>query len=138
MNWRWLRSPHSTIFFHIFLGLVTKLLNSLQELTLQNELKKLQDGQAIGNEKHQRQLVNLITEQRLLLAESLFCLACQTPFSKAEALKVFSYLKEVTPNEETGEIDQADLFVFFALLYSLNASSLETRTELPNNHGMFI
>ena len=118
-----------------FLGLVTKLLDLLGELTLQTELKKLQDGQAIGNEKHQRQLIDLITEQRLLLAESLFCIACQTPLSKAETLKVFSYLKNVSPNEETGEIDQADLFVFFTLLYSLNVSSLETQSEMAANNG---
>ena len=109
----------------------------LGELTLQNELQKLQDGQAIGNEKHQRQLLDLITEQRLLLAESLFCIACQTPLTKAETLKVFHYLRNVSPDEETGQIDQADLFVFFALLYSLNVSSLETQSELAANNGMF-
>lgn len=116
-------------------GLVTKLLDLLGELTLQNELKKLQEGQAIGNEKHQKQLIDLITEQRLLIAESLFCIACQTPLSKAETLKVFGYLKNVVPNEETGEIEQADLFVFFALLFSLNASSLEAQSDMPANNG---
>jgi hypothetical protein len=110
----------------------------LGELTLQNELKKLQDGQAIGNEKHQRQLIDLIMEQRLLLAEALFCIACQTPLSQAETLKVFGYLKNVSPNDATGEIDQADKFVFFALLYSLNVSSLETQSELPANNGKLL
>ena len=119
----------------MFLGLVTKLLDLLEQLTLQSELKKLQDGQAIGNEKHQRQLIDLVMEQRLLLAESLFCIACQTPLSKTETLKVFGYLKNVSPDEETGEIDQVDLFVFFTLLYSLNVSSLETQLELPANNG---
>jgi hypothetical protein len=118
--------------------LVTKLLDLLGELTLQNELKKLQDGQAIGNEKHQRQLIDLIMEQRLLLAEALFCIACQTPLSQAETLKVFGYLKNVSPNDATGEIDRADLFVFFALLYSLNVSSLETQSELPANNGKLL
>ena len=118
-----------------FLGLVTKLLNLLEELTLQNELARLQEGQAIGNEKHQRQLVDLITEQRLLLAEALFCLACQTPLSKAETLKVLGYLKNVRPTEETGGMKQADLFVFFALLHSLNVSGLEAMAEAPANNG---
>lgn len=109
----------------LFLGLVTKLLNLISEITLQGQMAKLQQGQAIGNEKHQRQLIDLITEQRLLLAESLFCLACQTPLSKMETLKLLSHLKKCMPNEDTGEIDQVDMFVFFALLYCLNASSLE-------------
>ena len=103
-------------------------------------MQKLQDGQAIGNEKHQRQLIDLITEQRLLLAESLFCIACQTPLSKAETLKVFGYLRNVSPSspeEGTEQIDQADLFVFFALLYSLNVSSLETQSEMAANNGRF-
>ena len=112
----------------------------LGELTLQNELQKLQDGQAIGNEKHQRQLIDLITEQRLLLAECLFCIACQTPLTKAETLKVFGYLRNVSPvspEEGSEQIDQADLFVFFALLYSLNVSSLETQSEMAANNGRF-
>lgn len=109
--------------------MVTKLLNLISEITLQGQLAKLQQGQAIGNEKHQRQLIDLITEQRLLLAESLFCLACQTPLSKIETLKLLSHLKKCTPNEDTGEIDQADMFVFFALLYCLNASSLEKHSQ---------
>ena len=111
------------------------MLDLLSNLTQQNELKKLQDGQAIGNEKHQRQLIDLITEQRLLLADSLFCISCQTPLSKAETLKIFGYLRNVSPNPDTGEMDQADLFVFFALLYSLNVSSLETQSDLPANNG---
>lgn len=121
--------------FLFLTGLVTKLLDLLAELALKNELKKLQDGQAIGNEKHQRQLVDLITEQRLLLAESLFCIACQTPLSKAETLKLFAYLRKVRPSAEGDAIDQADLFVFFALLYSLNVSSLESLSDLPANNG---
>ena len=116
-----------------FLGLVTKLLNLINEITLKNQLSKLQQGQALGNEKHQLQLIDLITEQRLLLAESLFCLACQTPLSKVETLKLLSHLKKCVPSEETGEMDQADLFVLFALLYCLNASSLEESSKAPGN-----
>lgn len=122
---------------YFIVELVTKLLDQLAKLNLRNELKKLQEGQAIGNEKHQRQLIDLLTEQRLLLAESIFCIACQSPLNKADNVKILKYLQTVRPDEETGEMDQADVILFFALIYALNVSSLESQLELPADHGKF-
>ena len=57
-------------------GVVEKILKLLDGLSVEGELEKLHKGRAVGDDRHGAQLVDLIEEERSLLAECLFYKKC--------------------------------------------------------------
>ena len=57
-------------------GLVEKILKLLDGVSVEGELEKLHKGRAVGDDRHGAQLVDLIEEERSLLAECLFYKKC--------------------------------------------------------------
>ena len=100
------------------LGLITKLLNKLREINVQLELDKLDQCKAVGDGKHKKQLTGLITDLRNVLADCLFCWACQSPFEKKETLAVIEFLKDCVPNTSDGKYDHVTMKVVMSLLVS--------------------
>ena len=86
-------------------GLVGKILSLLDSITVEGELNILAKGKGVGGPQHRQEIVDLVTEQRSLLADCLLYWACQNPFPKAETLKVLRYLQKVqvgTPSSSGG------------------------------------
>lgn len=114
-------------------GLITTIIEQLQELDVQKELDKLERGQGIGDEYHKQQLVDFITDQRQLLAECLYCFACQAPLPKREALQLLSALKKRPSIDADGTLDSVTLTLLMAMLYCLNNDPLDEAAEIQSS-----
>lgn len=114
-------------------GLITTIIEQLQELDVQKELDKLERGQGIGDEYHKQQLVDFITDQRQLLAECLYCFACQAPLPKREALQLLSALKKRPSIDADGTLDSVTLTLLMAMLYCLNVDPLDEAAEIQSS-----
>ena len=114
-------------------GLVRTILHQLEHLDIQNELDKLERGQAIGDERHKQQLIDFITDQRQLLAECLFCFACQSPLSKSDCLQLLSFLKKCPSTDADGSLDSVTLTLLMAMLYCLNVDPLDEAADMQGS-----
>ena len=114
-------------------GLITTIIEQLQELDVQKELDKLERGQGIGDEHHKQQLIDFITDQRQLLAECLYCFACQAPLPKREALQLLSALKKRPSIDADGTLDSVTLTLLMAMLYCLNVDPLDEAAEIQSS-----
>ena len=77
-------------------GLVEKILKLLDGLSVEGELEKLHKGRAVGDDRHGAQLVDLIEEERSLLAECLFYWACQNPFPSEQTIVQLPLMCSIT------------------------------------------
>ncbi|XP_072256279.1 nuclear pore complex protein Nup205 [Pyxicephalus adspersus] len=109
-------------------GLTQKILTLASQINVNNEFDKLQKERGLGNEKHRKEVSDLIKECRESLAESLFCWTCQSPLRKDDTLLLIGYLEKVTL-EADGTLDSVNLYLLMALLYCLDVSFLEHGTE---------
>ena len=115
------------------LGLTTTILQQLDQLDVQKELDKLERGQAIGDERHKQQLIDFITDQRQLLAECLFCFACQSPLPRSDSLQLLSFLKKCPSTDADGTLDSVTLTLLMAMLYCLNVDALDEAVEMQTS-----
>ena len=115
------------------LGLTTTILQQLDQLDVQKELDKLERGQAIGDERHKQQLIDFITDQRQLLAECLFCFACQSPLPRSDCLQLLSFLKKCPSTEADGTLDSVTLTLLMTMLYCLNVDPLDEAAEMQSS-----
>ena len=112
-------------------GLLSKVLQKLRDINVQAEIEKLDQSKSVGNAKHRKQLIELITEQRNLLADCLFCWACQSPFGKGECLAVIDFLKDCIPNTSDGAFDHVTLKAVMSLIASWGTAPYEALVEEP-------
>ena len=118
-------------------GLVGKLLDLLSSITVEGELAALAKGKGIGGPQHRQEIVELVTEQRTVLADCLLFWVCQTPLPRQETLKVLRCLQKVhvdTPScpslpaslpgqavsREYAVMDHVSLALFLTLLACFN------------------
>lgn len=104
-------------------NLVDKILHLLNSISVDKELEKLDRGRAIGKTWHRQQLVNMIEEQRLCLAECLFYWACQNPFPKDAIMAIIQYLKTIKKPDQKKQLDPVTMAVFFSLVASFSIGS---------------
>ncbi|XP_069822932.1 nuclear pore complex protein Nup205 [Dendropsophus ebraccatus] len=109
-------------------GLTQKILTLVSQIDVNNEFDKLQKERGLGNEKHRKEVSDLVKESRQSLAESLFSWACQTPLSKDDTLLLIGYLEKVSV-EADGTLDSVSLYLLMALLYCFDIGFLEQGTE---------
>eukprot|EP00794_Sanderia_malayensis_P012769 gene12769-14080_t len=112
-------------------GLLVKLLRKLCDVNVQSELDKLEKCKAVGSAKHKKQLIELITEQRNLLSDCLFCWACQSPLGKKECSELMDFLKDCTPSTSDGTFDYVTLKIVMSLLISWETSKYEALAAEP-------
>ncbi|XP_053575664.1 nuclear pore complex protein Nup205 [Bombina bombina] len=109
-------------------GLSRKILTLVSEIDVNNEFEKLQKERGLGNEKHRKEVSDLIKGCRQSLAECLFSWACQSPLSKEDTLLLIEYLEKVSV-EADGSLDRVNLTILMALLYCIDVGFLEQGTE---------
>lgn len=120
-------------------GLTEKILSLLSSIQVETELSALEKGRGVGGPKHRQQLTSLITEQRLVLADCLFCWACQNPLPKADVFAILQYLKGLTSDEvlvEDGTLNPVYLSLLMTILYSLNAEPL-SELDVDNSEDFY-
>ncbi|CAM4580827.1 unnamed protein product [Leuciscus chuanchicus] len=109
-------------------GLTKQILNLISDVSVTRVFERLQKERGLGNEKHRKEVSDLIKECRQSLAECLFAWTCQSPLSKDDTLALISHLETVTA-EADGSLDRVNLALVMALLYCLDVSFLEQGTE---------
>ncbi|CAH2276623.1 nuclear pore complex Nup205 [Pelobates cultripes] len=109
-------------------GLTHKILDLVSQIDVNNEFEKLQKDRGLGNEKHRKEVSDMIKECRQSLAESLFVWSCQSPLSKDDTLLLIMHLEKVTV-EADGALDSVNLTLLMALLYCLDVGFLEQATD---------
>ena len=79
----------------------------------------------------------MITEQRNVLADCLFCWSCQSPFGKKEIVAVMDFLKECVPSTADGAYDHVTLKAVMTVLMSWCQMGYEVLVdELVKIEGM--
>ncbi|XP_067090064.1 nuclear pore complex protein Nup205 isoform X1 [Osmerus mordax] len=109
-------------------GLARRILVLVSEISVTREFERLQKERGLGNEKHRKEVSDLIRECRQALADSLFSWTCQSPLSKDDTLALIGHLETVTA-EADGSLDSVNLALVMGLLYCLDVSFLEPGNE---------
>ncbi|XP_071371563.1 nuclear pore complex protein Nup205 isoform X1 [Centroberyx affinis] len=109
-------------------GLTKRILSLVSEINVTREFERLQKERGLGNEKHRKEVSDLIKESRQALADSLFSWTCQSPLTKDDTLALIGHLETVTA-EADGSLDGVNLALVMSLLYCLDVSFLEQGTE---------
>uniref|UniRef100_A0A3Q4MX01 Nucleoporin 205 n=1 Tax=Neolamprologus brichardi TaxID=32507 RepID=A0A3Q4MX01_NEOBR len=109
-------------------GLSKRILTLVSEISVTREFERLQKERGLGNEKHRKEVADLIKECRQALADSLFSWTCQSPLSKDDTLALIGHLETVTAQAD-GSLDSVSLALVMALLYCLDVSFIEQGTE---------
>ncbi|KAM3870428.1 nuclear pore complex protein Nup205 isoform 2-T2 [Diretmus argenteus] len=109
-------------------GLTKRILSLVSEINVTREFERLQKERGLGNEKHRKEVSDLIKECRQALADSLFSWTCQSPLTKDDTLALIGHLEMMTA-EADGSLDNVNLALVMALLYCLDVSFLEQGTE---------
>ena len=109
-------------------GLVDEILKQVAAVDVDKELENLSRGQAIKDNKHKQQIVDLIVDTKHALMDCLFYWSCQTPFDKYTMLKIIKELKKVSATSEGYQpLDYTSLALFFTLTASFSVG--------PSDHG---
>uniref|UniRef100_A0A8C9YH85 Nucleoporin 205 n=1 Tax=Sander lucioperca TaxID=283035 RepID=A0A8C9YH85_SANLU len=116
-------------------GLTKRLLTLVSEINVTREFERLQKERGLGNEKHRKEVSDLIKESRQALADSLFSWTCQSPLSKDDTLALIGHLETVTAQAD-GSLDSVNLALVMALLYCLDVSFVEQGTEDREGENM--
>uniref|UniRef100_A0A4W4E6A7 Nucleoporin 205 n=1 Tax=Electrophorus electricus TaxID=8005 RepID=A0A4W4E6A7_ELEEL len=109
-------------------GLTKQILSLVSDVSVTREFERLQKERGLGNEKHRKEVSDLIKECRQSLAECLFSWTCQSPLNIDDTLALIGHLETVTA-EADGSLDSVNLALVMALLYCLDVSFLEQGTE---------
>ncbi|XP_033824153.1 nuclear pore complex protein Nup205 isoform X1 [Periophthalmus magnuspinnatus] len=109
-------------------GLTKRILTLVSEISVTREFERLQKERGLGNEKHRKEVSDLIKECRQALADSLFLWTCQSPLSQDDTLALIGHLETVTAQGD-GSLDSVNLALVMALLYCMDVSFIEQGTE---------
>uniref|UniRef100_A0A8C5ERR3 Nucleoporin 205 n=1 Tax=Gouania willdenowi TaxID=441366 RepID=A0A8C5ERR3_GOUWI len=109
-------------------GLTKRILSLVSDISVTREFERLQKERGLGNEKHRKEVSELIKECRQALADSLFSWTCQSPLTKEDTLALIIHLETVTTQAD-GSLDSVSLALVMALLYCLDVSFIEQGTE---------
>ncbi|XP_074533246.1 nuclear pore complex protein Nup205 isoform X2 [Halichoeres trimaculatus] len=109
-------------------GLTKRILTLVSEISVTREFERLQKERGLGNEKHRKEVSDLIKECRQALADSLFSWTCQSPLTRDDTLALIGHLETVTAQAD-GSLDSVSLALVMALLYCLDVSFIEQGTE---------
>uniref|UniRef100_A0A673XLD1 Nucleoporin 205 n=1 Tax=Salmo trutta TaxID=8032 RepID=A0A673XLD1_SALTR len=111
-------------------GLTRRLLTLVSEINVTREFERLQKERGLGNEKHRKEVSDLIKECRQALADCLFAWTCQSPLGKDDTLALIAHLETVTV-EADGSLDSVNLALVMALLYCLDICHVFCCRALP-------
>uniref|UniRef100_A0A8C4NPY6 Nucleoporin 205 n=1 Tax=Dicentrarchus labrax TaxID=13489 RepID=A0A8C4NPY6_DICLA len=109
-------------------GLTKRILTLVSEINVTREFERLQKARGLGDEKHRKEVSDLIRESQQALADSLFSWTCQSPLSKDDTLALIGHLETVTAQAD-GSLDSMNMSLVMALLYCLDVSFVEQGTE---------
>ena len=102
----------------------SRLLDLIRDQNVTTEIEKLISERAIGNQKHRKQVTDLLKEIRKSLADCIFCLSCQIGLRRTETLKLISELRNHSQLDADGTLDPVTQTLLMALLYAVDVRPL--------------
>lgn len=119
-------------------SLVDRILELIGSMDITKEIELLQQNRAMGDAKHRQLVLTKFSNVRTLLAETLFAWAGQTPMKKDECRRIIAHLAEVKLDETgDGSLDQVNLSLVMALLYSLEVGHVLHSEDITEALGQF-
>lgn len=85
----------------------------------------LTKNRALGIKSHQNQVFELFEAIRLALALSLFNWSAQRSLPTPVILRLIRYFYKVNASDGSGSLDDANLIILLALMYSINSNNLQ-------------
>lgn len=85
----------------------------------------LTKNRALGMKSHQNQVFELFESIRLALALCLFNWSAQRSLPTTIIIRLIRYFFKINATDGTGSLDDANLIILLALLYSINTSHLQ-------------
>ena len=112
-------------------GLVDKILTFLKTNEWNKEVMLLQKNLALGNAKHRRQVYDLFSDIRQGVADCLFAYAGQSGLPRQDVIRLMDHLSKIKTTEGTasGALDEVNVTLTMALMYSLDAGALNKNSE---------
>lgn len=89
----------------------------------------LTKNRALGDNKHQNQVIELFEDIRMSLATALFNWSAQRGLSKFNAVKLLRSLSRNKSKDANGEIENSTLTMLMALLYAYDTSILQKQDD---------
>lgn len=91
----------------------------------------LTKNRALGDMKHQNQVIELFEDIRFSLATALFNWSAQRGLPKFITRKLLRSLAQSKAKEANGEMDNTSITMLMALLYSFDTSILQKQDDNP-------
>lgn len=111
-------------------GVFSRVLELLKSLDLSKEIELLQKNRALGQARHQRQVLDLFEEIRQQLADIIYLWSAQTGLPREPAINLINFMRTTKVEEDAaGNIDNVHLTLQMALLYGLDLSTLHVRED---------
>ncbi|XP_064113879.1 nuclear pore complex protein Nup205-like isoform X1 [Macrobrachium nipponense] len=120
------------------ISMVDRIIDLISSMDITKEIEILQQNRALGDARHRKLVLDKFLSVRTLLAETLFGWAAQTPLKKDECRRLLIHLSKVKLTETSdGSLDQVNLALLMALLYSLEAGHILSTEDMTEALSQF-
>ena len=109
------------------------LMKAYSCLSIEGELDKLAKQRGLGDAEHKRSVRNLIISTKMLLAESIYCLAFHERMSKSNMKELVEFIAKMEPNGE-GTISESDCTLLFTVIHMIeveHTDHMDSLSALP-------
>ncbi|XP_075154690.1 nuclear pore complex protein Nup205 [Haematobia irritans] len=110
-------------------NILDRIVDLLDELDIVKETVMLTKNRALGDNKHQNQVIELFEDVRVSLASALFNWSAQRGLPKFNAIRLLKSLSQNRAKEANGEMENTTLTMLMALLYSYDTSILQKQDD---------
>lgn len=109
------------------------LMKAYSSLSIEGELDKLAKQRGLGDAEHKRSVRNLIENTKMLLAESIYCLAFHERMSKNNMKELVDFISKMEPNGE-GTVSESDCTLLFTVIHMIeveHTDHMDSLSALP-------
>lgn len=109
------------------------MIKAYSTLSIEGELDKLAKQRGLGDAEHKRSIRNLITNVKVLLAESIYCLAFHERINAQNMTDLVDFVSKMEPNGQ-GSLSQSDTTVLFTVIHMIEVDAkedMDSLSELP-------
>ena len=109
------------------------LMKAYSSLSIEGELDKLAKQRGLGDAEHKRSIRSLIVNTKILLAESIYCLAFHERMSKNNMKELVDFIAKMEPNGE-GTMSESDCTLLFTVIHMIeveHTDHMDSLSALP-------
>ncbi|EDV27160.1 uncharacterized protein TRIADDRAFT_22433, partial [Trichoplax adhaerens] len=107
-------------------GITAKIMDSLKTLNIDNIITKILTDQSTQTIKYRLQLIGILEEYTISLAECLFIWSFYKPLSKNDSLKMIEYVRNYKPRTTDDTLNAVDVFMLATTLNCIDFEAFGT------------